>query len=54
MVFLKRGRLLPSETWTFEGQQIEVVNVFNNTGNFNLNQEYLCGKALKAMNIIII
>ncbi|KAH3733781.1 hypothetical protein DPMN_040215 [Dreissena polymorpha] len=59
MVFRKRGRLLPSETWTFEGQQIEVVNdfnylgtVFNYTGNFNLNQEYLCGKALKAMNIL--
>ena len=59
MVFRKRGNLLPSETWTFEGQKIEVVNdfnylgtVFNYTGNVQLNQEHLCGKALKAMNIL--
>lgn len=55
MVFRKRGRLQPTEHWTYNGQIIEVVNdfnylgtVFNYTGNFNLNQEYLVGKALKA------
>ena len=26
--------------------------VFNYTGNFSLNQEYLCGKELKAMYIL--
>jgi len=61
MVFRKRGRLLPSEHWTYNGQPIEVVNdfnylgtVFNYTGNFSLNQEYLAGKALKALNILFI
>ena len=61
MVSRKRGRLLPSEHWTYNGQPIEVVNDFNYlgsvsnyTGNFSLNQEYLAGKALKALNILFI
>ena len=60
MVFRKRGRILPTEQWNYNGQNIEVVNdfnylgtVFNYTGNFTLNQEYLSGKALKAMNVLL-
>jgi len=60
MVFRKRGGLLESEHWHYNGHQIEVVNafnylgnVFNYTGNFNLNQEHLVGKALKAMNVLL-
>jgi hypothetical protein len=60
MVFRKRGGLLNSEHWNYNGQNIEVVNdfnylgtVFNYTGTFNLNQEHLVGKALKAMNILL-
>ncbi|XP_052807677.1 uncharacterized protein LOC128236681 isoform X2 [Mya arenaria] len=60
MVFRKRGGLLPSEHWTYNGQSIEVVNdfnylgtVFNYTGNYALNQEHLTGKALKALNVLL-
>ena len=59
MVFRKRGRLLPTEHWTYNGSDIEVVDfndlgaVFHYTGNFNVNQEYLVGKALKAMNFLL-
>ena len=60
MVFRKRGGLLPDEKWTNNGQNIEVVNnfnylgtVFNYTGNFNLNKEYITGKALKSMNLLL-
>ena len=60
MVFRKRGGLLPDEKWTYNGQNIEVVNdfnylgtVFNYTGNFNLNKEYITGKALKSVNLLI-
>ena len=27
--------------------------IFNSTGNFSLNQDYLAGKALKALNILM-
>jgi hypothetical protein len=60
MVFRKRGGLLPTEKWTYNGQHIEVVNdfnylgtVFNYTGNYALNQEHLVGKALKALNVLL-
>ena len=59
MVFRKRGRLLPTEHWTYNGSDIEVVvefhylgAVFHYTGNVNVNQEYLVRKALKAMNFL--
>jgi len=59
MVFRKRGGLLPNEKWTYNGHAIETVNdfnylgvVFNYTGSFNLNQEHLIGKALKALNTL--
>lgn len=61
MVFRKRGRLLPNESWTYGGQNIEVVDdfnylgtVFNYTGNYTLNQEHLIGKALKALNVLFV
>ena len=60
MVFRKRGRLLPTEHRTYNGSDIEVVDdfnylgaVFHYTGNFNVNQEYLVGKALKVMNFLL-
>ena len=60
MVFRKRGGLLRNEHWTYNSQPIHVVNdfnylgvVFNSTGSFNLNQEHLTGKALKAMNVLL-
>ena len=60
MFFRKRGGLRPDEKWTYNGQNIEVVNdfnylgtVFNYTGNFNLNKEYITGKALKSMNLLL-
>lgn len=59
MVFRKRGRLLENEKWTFNGNPLEVVNnfnylgiVFNYTGNFSMNQDYITGKALKALNVL--
>ena len=59
MVFRKRGGLKRDEHWTYNGKALEVVNdfnylgtVFNYTGNFNLNQEHLIGKAVKAMHVL--
>jgi hypothetical protein len=47
-------------SWNYNGQIIEIVNdfnylgvVFNYTGSCNLNQEYLVGKALKALNVLL-
>ena len=60
IVFRKRGGLSPCERWSYNGQIIEAVNdfnylgvVFNYTGSFNLNQYYLVGKSLKALNVFI-
>jgi hypothetical protein len=61
MVFRKRGGLLSSENFLYNDKRLEVVNdfnylgtVFNYTGNFALNQEQLVGKALKALNVLLI
>jgi hypothetical protein len=60
VVFRKRGRVLENEFWSYNGNNIEVVNDFNYlgtifkyTGNFTLNQEYVTGKALKALNVLL-
>ena len=60
MVFRKRGGLKNNERWIFNGQFLESVDnfnylgtVFNYTGTFNLNQEYLSGKALKALYVLL-
>ncbi len=60
MVFRKRGPTRANETWSFNGQNIEVVNdfnylgvVFNYTGSFVLNNQALSGKGLKAMNVLL-
>ena len=54
MVFRKRGGLLNSEVFTYNGNRLEVVNdfnylamVLNYTGKFSLNQQQLVGKGLK-------
>ena len=46
--------------WTYNGKQIEVVNdlnylgvVLNSTGSFVLITQYIVGKGLKAMSILI-
>ena len=56
MVCRKRGGLLNSDVFTYNGNRLEVVNdfnyletVFNYAGNFSLNQQQLVGKGLKAL-----
>ena len=60
VVFRKRGHILPTEKWFYNGQDLEVVDninylgtVFNYTGSFVLNNQYIIGKSLKAMNILL-
>ena len=60
MVFRKRRGLKNNERWIFNGQFLESVDnfnclgtFFNYTGTFNLNQEYLSGKALKTLNVLL-
>ena len=59
VVFRKRGRLRDNEIWYYNGKPLSVVSdfnylgvVFNYTGSFTANQQYLSGKALKAMNVL--
>ena len=60
VVFRKRGNIRPEESWTYNNEQIEVVNdfnylgvVFNYAGSFILNQEALAGKGLKALRVLL-
>jgi hypothetical protein len=57
---MKRAYFI-NEKWTYNGQTIEVVDhfnylgtVFSYTGNCPLDNEHLTGKALKAMNTLMI
>ena len=59
VVFRKRGKIKATDKWYFNNSEKEVVDNFNYlgvilnyTGSFNLNNQYLVGKALKAMHIL--
>ena len=61
MVFRKRGRIFENERFTYNDTLIEVVDdfnylgtVFNYTGAFVHNHEHIVGKALKALNVLLI
>ena len=58
MVFRKRRRLKIGEKWTYNGLNVEVVDSFNYlgtvfkyNGNVALNNDFIIGKALKALNV---
>ena len=60
MVFRKRGRLKIDEKWTYNGLNVEVVDSFNYlgtvfiyNGKFALNNDFIIGKALKALNVLL-
>ena len=60
MVFRKRGNIRQNEKWNYNGLNLEVVNEFNYlgtllkyTGNFNINQQCLSNKGLKALNVLL-
>jgi hypothetical protein len=59
VVFRKMGRTLNDEKWFYNNEVIEIVDDFNYlgvtlnyTGSFVLNNQYLYGKALKAMHVL--
>ena len=60
MVFRKRGSLKIDEKWTYNGLKVEVVDNFNYlgtgykyNGNFASNNDFIIGKALKALNVLL-
>ena len=60
IVFRKRGPTQHNERWTYNNEEIDIVDnfnylgvVFNYTGTFVLNQEKLAGKGLKALNVLV-
>ena len=60
VVFRNRGNLKQDEKWFYDKMLLETVDnfnylgtVFNYTGSFSLNNQYVIGKALKAMNVLI-
>ena len=53
--------MLRGEDWTYNNQEIEVVDefkylgtIFKCTGSFSSNTEYIIGKALKALNVLLV
>ena len=60
MVFRKRGALREDERWFYKNEPIEIVDQFNYlgcvfkyTGNFATNNEFIIGKSLKALTILL-
>lgn len=60
VVFRKRGPVKTEERWFYNDVMLDVVNdfnylgvVLNYTGSFVLNNQYIIGKALKAMNVLL-
>ena len=60
VVFRKRGALRRDESWYYHDQQLEIEQafnylgvVFNVTGSFHLNNQYVNGKAMRASSILI-
>ena len=60
MVFRKRGRIKNNEKWFYGGKELKIVNnfnylgvVFNHSGSFEMNNQYLIGKASKAMYTLL-
>jgi hypothetical protein len=60
MVFRNRGPLKNNEKWYYNDNSLETVEnfnylgvVFNYTGSFTLNNQYVTGKALKAMSVLL-
>ena len=60
MTIRKRGEVYINENWSYDNNILEVVDnfnylgtIFNYTGMFSFNQEYLACKALKALNILM-
>jgi len=58
--YLERGRLKIDEKWTYNGLNVEVVDSFNYlgtvfiyNGKFALNNDFIIGKALKALNVLL-
>ena len=59
MIFRKRGGIRYEDNWNYNGINLEVVTdfdylgaVFNYTGDFALNQEYLAGKGTTTLNVL--
>ena len=60
VVFRNKGNLKQDEEWFYDKMLSETVDnfnylatVFNYTGSFSFNNQYVIGKALKAMNVLI-
>ena len=56
----KRGALREDKRWSYKNEPIEIVDIFNYigcvlkyTGNFAKNHEFIIGKSLKALNIVL-
>jgi hypothetical protein len=59
IIIRKCGRFKHDECWTYNNEDIEIADNFNNlecfnyTGTFVLNKEILTGKGLKALNVLM-
>ena len=60
VVFRKRGPIKIWEKWYYDNVPLDIVNdfnhlgvVFNYTGSFVLNNQYIVGKSLKAMQVLV-